>query len=228
MHIQLRLSHHRLLRRATRVLSGLVLGWCATLPLSGCDDDEGSACVENESQACACADGMGAQTCQADGTWGVCSCGPGTAGGGESGGGGGGADAGGGDDGGGADEGGGSSSEHSCCLNDSFFECPDADASATCFGSFDPSGCSADPSRNAECGGGGGETGGAETGGDDGGSTCSDPGQVCATHGDCCDGDVVCVEGTCAAPCAFDDECASLCCAPLEGGGGACAPAQYC
>lgn len=223
-------STPRLFHRWKTALSGLAFCWCAAL--GACDGDDGSAgCSENETQECVCPSGMGAQTCQADGTWGSCSCGGGSGGGGggETGGGGGGGDGGGGDGGGGDGGGGdsGSSSEFSCCLNGSFYACPDEGASATCFNNFDPSGCSADPSRNGECSGG--DDGGSSGGGDDGGAVCSDPGQGCNVHGDCCDsGDVLCVDGVCAAACSFDDECASLCCADLEGGGGACAPAQFC
>ena len=222
-----RLPNHDRSRPSWRhTLSGLAVGFFALLPLGGCDDESGGSCVENETQECVCPGGMGAQTCQADGTWGACSCGGGDGGGGDGSGGagddGGGADDGGGDDGGG-DDGGGDA--YSCCLNGSFYACPDADASNTCFSSFDPSGCSADPARNAECDGGG-ETGGDDSAGD--GGVCSDPGQPCSTHSDCCDSDVLCVDGTCAAACAFDDECASLCCADLEGGGGACAPPDFC
>lgn len=221
-------STPRLFRSWKTALSSLALCWCAAL--GACDEEDAGSCMENETQECVCPSGMGAQTCQADGSWGACSCGGGSdtsAGGGETGGGGG-DGGGGGGDGGGGDS--GSSSEHSCCLNGSFYACPDEGASATCFNNFDPSGCSADPSRNSECGDGG-DDGGAETGGggDDGGGVCSDPGQPCNVHGDCCDsGDVLCVDGICAAACSFDDECASFCCADLEGGGGACAPAQFC
>ncbi len=62
------------------MLTGLALGWCATLPFTACDKDEEGACTEGATQECVCPSGMGAQTCQADGTWGSCSCGGGDGG----------------------------------------------------------------------------------------------------------------------------------------------------
>ncbi|MCR9159102.1 MAG: hypothetical protein ACE37F_09730 [Nannocystaceae bacterium] len=216
-------STPRLFHRWKTALSGLAL--CCFAALGACDDDDGGAgCSENETQECVCPSGMGAQTCQADGTWGACSCGGDTGvGGGETGDGGGNGNGSGSGNGSGNDS--GSTSTQSCCLNGSFYACPDEGAAATCFNDFDPSGCSADPSRNGECGDGGSDDG--STGNGDGG-VCSDPGQPCGSHGDCCDSDVLCVDGVCAAACSFDDECVSLCCADLEGGGGACAPASFC
>lgn len=66
---------------------------------------------------------------------------------------------------------------------------------------------------------------------------CSNAGEGCAQNGDCCgfdDGESGCIDtGTgkglvCADYCDVDADCESQCCAPLENGGGACAPAQFC
>ena len=42
------------------------------------------------------------------------------------------------------------SSVFECCLNGSFYDCPDQDALNQC-GDLDPSGCTADSSRDTEC-----------------------------------------------------------------------------
>lgn len=60
--------------------------------------------------------------------------------------------------------------------------------------------------------------------------SCSDAGESCASES-CCE-DNSCVdfdEGDyCAAHCGQGSDCVSGCCAPLEGGGSVCAPANYC
>ena len=43
-----------------------------------------------------------------------------------------------------------SESTFECCLNGTFYDCPDKAALDTC-SQFDPSGCSADASRDSEC-----------------------------------------------------------------------------
>ncbi|MEM6293289.1 MAG: hypothetical protein AAGA54_18600 [Myxococcota bacterium] len=207
------------------ILCGLGLSWLAAASVACGDEEDAESCSENETQECVCANGMGAQTCDADGMWGACSCGSGSgdSGNGSGNGSGSGSNSGSGDS-GNSDS--GSSSSQSCCLNGSFFSCPDDASANICFSNGDPSGCAADPSRNSECGSG--DDGNGDDGNGDGGTTCSDPGGPCNGHGDCCDNDVLCVEGTCSAACDFDSECVSGCCADLEGGGGACAPAQFC
>lgn len=42
------------------------------------------------------------------------------------------------------------SSVFECCLNGSFYDCPDQDALNQC-GQLDPSACSSDSSRDSEC-----------------------------------------------------------------------------
>lgn len=82
-------------------------------------------------------------------------------------------------------------------------------------------------------GGGGSADDGAD--GTDGGGVCVDTGDTCTVNGDCCGFDTdesICVNAgdfsVCADSCTDDTDCESLCCAPLEGGGGACAPAEFC
>ena len=62
-------------------------------------------------------------------------------------------------------------------------------------------------------------------------SQCASTGGTCVVTSDCC-GDRTCVDdGTrsqCYDNCTSDSQCASGCCAPLEGGGGVCADAGYC
>lgn len=65
--------------------------------------------------------------------------------------------------------------------------------------------------------------------------SCRELDEPCAHDGECCihpDGALVCVadEGgaSCQPSCDADDDCASGCCTPLHGGGGACAPAEAC
>lgn len=67
------------------------------------------------------------------------------------------------------------------------------------------------------------------------GPTCRELDEPCTHGGECCihpDGALVCVaddEGaSCQPSCDSDDDCASGCCTPLHGGGGACAPTEAC
>jgi len=68
---------------------------------------------------------------------------------------------------------------------------------------------------------------------------CVETGQSCSVNDDCCnyrDGAGYCVDGICADTCCADEtcdmgaseQCASGCCAGLQGGDWACAPAEYC
>lgn len=62
-------------------------------------------------------------------------------------------------------------------------------------------------------------------------SQCADAGGSCVVNGDCC-ANQLCVEdgttSTCLYECTSDSECASGCCAALDGGGGVCADSRYC
>src|SRR5262245_52894926 len=61
--------------RRTAVILVMFLGACG-------GGSKGNKCVAGQSSACACTNGsMGAQTCNADGTFGVCVCGGGVDGG---------------------------------------------------------------------------------------------------------------------------------------------------
>jgi hypothetical protein len=68
------------------------------------------------------------------------------------------------------------------------------------------------------------------------GNGCSGIGSLCGVNGDCCDfaaGDAWCVGygelGVyCASSCVNNSDCVSNCCAPLDGGGAACSPAEFC
>lgn len=82
---------------------------------------------------------------------------------------------------------------------------------------------------------GGGSSGDDGADGTDGGGVCANTGETCTVNGDCCGFDseeTICVNAgdfsVCADTCTDDTDCESLCCAPLEGGGGACAPAEFC
>lgn len=62
---------------------------------------------------------------------------------------------------------------------------------------------------------------------------CVDTGESCSVNADCCnyrDGVGYCVDGICADTCAMgaSEQCFSGCCAELQGGDWACAPAEYC
>ena len=60
---------------------------------------------------------------------------------------------------------------------------------------------------------------------------CSSTGSACSQNGDCCnfrEGRGYCVSGRCADSCVLNSDCVSGCCALLEGGGRACAPASIC
>ncbi len=63
-------------------------------------------------------------------------------------------------------------------------------------------------------------------------NTCHEFRESCAADGACCDG-LVCVQWssssvTCGYSCTHGSQCASGCCAALDGGGGVCAKAEYC
>ncbi|HWB75745.1 MAG TPA: hypothetical protein VG755_12345 [Nannocystaceae bacterium] len=67
------------------------------------------------------------------------------------------------------------------------------------------------------------------------GPSCRELDEPCATDDECCihpDGALVCVAGdegaSCQRSCDSDDDCASGCCVPLHGGGGACVAAEAC
>ncbi len=84
-----------------------------------------------------------------------------------------------------------------------------------------------DHDDDQEAGGGGGGGGG--------GGMCSQKLESCTANGDCCgyeSGDNFCVNtgngAICAITCTSGSQCASGCCASLEGGGSVCAPSNYC
>lgn len=52
---------------------------------------------------------------------------------------------------GGDDDDDSSSSSYTCCLNGSFYTCPDQAAVDQCGSQMDPSGCNRDTSRDTEC-----------------------------------------------------------------------------
>ena len=79
------------------------------------------------------------------------------------------------------------------------------------------------------------DDGSNDDGSNDSGAQCSETGSGCAVNGDCCgfdNGEASCIDTgsgfVCAALCEFNEDCASGCCAALEGGGGACAPQDFC
>jgi hypothetical protein len=95
-------------------------------------------------------------------------------------------------------------------------------------------GCFAAGDDDSEDAGAGGEAGDKGTGGTGGGSggMCVATGASCEANGDCCSfSETVtgyCVGGTCYDGCNAAADCDTHCCAALEGGGSACAPAELC
>lgn len=58
--------------------------------------------------------------------------------------------------------------------------------------------------------------------------SCSEAGSACASRDECCSSVCAAETETCLATCQLDSECSSGCCRPLEAGGGACYPAEFC
>lgn len=91
-------------------------------------------------------------------------------------------------------------SSNSCCLNGSYYACPDADSADTCFLDFDPSGCSRDATMDASC--------------DDGVSSDGDQGSGSGSDGSGAgDDDTAQSAGEeIGGECEYDEDCASEIC----------------
>ena len=139
-----------------------------------------------------------------------------TTGGGTSTDGGGSTTSGGGTSSGGGDSGNGAGS-YECCLNGSYFVCPNSAANDRCFSNSDPSECRSEVDTAQFCSRG----------------ACRVTGDSCESSNECCGSDV-CVESECYAQCSSPDDCFTDCCVAVYDGndnllGGVCDDdPQYC
>jgi len=62
-------------------------------------------------------------------------------------------------------------------------------------------------------------------------NSCTETGGSCQSSSQCCnaqEGYGTCADEVCSDYCSFDSDCASDCCAPLNGGGAVCSPSSWC